>query len=368
MNRQDWQSAFGKAPEDFHDRLRGTLNGLEDRKMKKKYRFTTVLVAAAIMLALFAGAAFAARELGIFDFLNTADPIVPLEGAEAMVATQLGSTENELVRLDIEEAVYDGQGVLIQLRYTPKNPEEYALLHGSMDWISSEYIYEHEEYEDGTGMYALVGRKDGRRILHVAESISITAEDGDTIEIDTWDGWEEADGSIVVQGSGFAETALSRQVTLTVTPKSFFQDDGTDAYVKNLHPIEPVTVEMMLAEETRQVRLVPVGETKLERFEFLSGGITLTRVRGYMDVRYAYKPVDEEPMGVTIKLYDAQGGEINLGSGGAAVSEIRDGWEITREYCEMQSYEELPETIFVEVKVIGENKTLGQVECRLVEE
>ena len=31
------------------------------------------------------------------------------------------------------------------------------------------------------------------------------------------------------------------------------------------------------------------------------------------------------------------------------------------------SYEELPETIFVEAKVIGEDRTLGRIECRVAE-
>lgn len=364
MKQNDWQKLFGEADEDFHLRLLETLNGLEDKKMKKRYKYTTVLIAAVLMVALLAGTAVAARELGLFDFLNTANPIVPLEGAETMVRTHLGSTENELVKLDIEEAVYDGQGALIQLRYTPKDTENYALLHGAMDWINDDYIYEHEEYEDGSGMYALVGRKDGRQILHVGESISLSAADGGEIEIDTWDGWEEADGSVVIQGSGFAENTLAGQVTLTIEARSFTES----AEERQAYPLDALSVEMVLAEDARQVQLIPAGETKLERFEFLSGSIALTRVRGYMNIDYAYQPVEDEPMGVTIKLYDGDGNEINVGSGGAEVKDMRDGWEITREYAEMQSYEELPETVFVEAKVIGEARTLGRIECRVVEE
>ena len=363
MNRRDYQRAFGDASEDFRLRLHQTLDGLEERNMKRRYRFSTVLVAAVILTAILAGAGIAASQLGIFDFLNTANPIVPLPGAEEMVMTHIGDAENDLVKLEIEEAVYDGQGALIQLRYTPKDAEKYALLHGAMDWVNDAYIYRHEQYEDGSGMYELVGRKDGRTIIHVGESISITGADGNEIEIDSWDGWEEEDGSVVVQGSGFAETALAKQVTLTVAARSFIETEGE----RDMHELAPVSVELMLSEEARQVQLLPVGETKLERFEFLSGDISLTRVRGYMNICYAYQPVREEAMGVTIKLYDGEGNEINAGSGGAAVAEMRDGWEITHEYCEMQSYEELPETIFVEAKVIGEDRTLGRIECRVVE-
>ena len=364
MNRSDWQNAFGDVPEEFRLHLHQTLDGLEEKNMKKRYKLSTVLVAAVLLIIILMGSGIAASRLGIFDFLKTADPIVPLEGAETMVRTHIGSTENDLVKLEIEEAVYDGQGALIQLRYTPKDTERYALLHSAMDWVNEDYIYNHEIYEDGSGMYQLLGRRDGREILYIGESISLAAADGAEIEIDTWDGWEEDDGGVVVQGSGFAENAVSGQVMLTISPRSFTETSEE----RQAYPLEELTAEMMLVEEIRHAELVPVGETKLERFEFLSGSVNFSRVRAYMDIHYAYQPVEEEPMGVTIKCYDGEGNEINLGSGGSEVEDTIDGWEITSECCEMQSYEELPETIFVEAKVIGEDRTLGRVECKLTEE
>ena len=95
MKRADWQRAFGEVPEDFHLRLRSTLNGLEEKEMKKKRNLTLTLLAAALIVALLAGAGIAASKLGVFDMLKkTADPIVPLEGAQELVGTNLGSAEN----------------------------------------------------------------------------------------------------------------------------------------------------------------------------------------------------------------------------------------------------------------------------------
>ena len=54
MKQNDWQKLFGEADEDFHLRLLETLNGLEDKKMKKGYKYTTVLIAAVLMVALLA--------------------------------------------------------------------------------------------------------------------------------------------------------------------------------------------------------------------------------------------------------------------------------------------------------------------------
>ena len=54
---------------------------------------------------------FAARvlamegRLGLFHMPDTADPIVPVSGAEETAATRLGETENGLARLTVEEAL-----------------------------------------------------------------------------------------------------------------------------------------------------------------------------------------------------------------------------------------------------------------------
>ena len=52
MKRTDWQNAFGEVDEDFHLRLRSTLNGLEEKEMKKKRNLTLTLLAAALIVAL----------------------------------------------------------------------------------------------------------------------------------------------------------------------------------------------------------------------------------------------------------------------------------------------------------------------------
>ena len=105
MNQRDWQNAYGNAPEDFHLRLVETLDGLEEKNMKQRYKLSTTLIAAVITVLLATGAALAANQLGIFEFFtNRADPILPLEGAEGMVLTGLGSVENELVTVTLEEA------------------------------------------------------------------------------------------------------------------------------------------------------------------------------------------------------------------------------------------------------------------------
>ena len=55
MNQKDFQNIFGDAPEDFRLRLRETLDGLEEKNMKKRYKVSTVLIAAVILILALAG-------------------------------------------------------------------------------------------------------------------------------------------------------------------------------------------------------------------------------------------------------------------------------------------------------------------------
>ena len=55
MKRTDWQNAFGEVDEDFHLRLRSTLNGLEEKDMKKRKNYTAIMLAAALIVAALMG-------------------------------------------------------------------------------------------------------------------------------------------------------------------------------------------------------------------------------------------------------------------------------------------------------------------------
>ena len=68
-------------------------------------------------------------------------------------------------------------------------------------------------------------------------------------------------------------------------------------------------------------------------------------------------------MGIDFRLYDGDGNRITTGAGNC--TEVDGIWHWN---MEMQSFAEIPETIWLEAKVIGEDKTLGRVECRLIEE
>ena len=411
MKRTDWQSAFGEVDEDFHLRLRSTLDGLEERDMKQK-NYAAILLAAALIVALLAGAGIAASRLGVFHMLDSADPIVPLEGAQELVGTNLGSVENELVKLTVEEAVFDGQGALVQCRLSPRNMEKYAMFNSFMqDAPEEEYITEivpaevaagSQEIETDDGVYTIIneaehsllfngtqiefpaswdaaqaanipvyeengalyygdyreyrvlGRRDGRQTI----DYWISAYTGDDrLEIDSYDAEGQADGSVLVWCSGFAGEKLDvEEIEVHVTGE--ITVDGADTMLDEIAFTLPKT------DAERRCCLQAVGEGKGERFEILSGSVIFTKVRAYMALDYRYEQAEKgEEMGIDFRLYDGDGNRITTGAGNC--TEVDGVWHWN---MEMQSFAEVPETIYLEAKVIGEDRTLGRVECRLIEE
>lgn len=387
--------------------------------MKKRYKFSTVLVAAILLVVVLAGTALAASVLGIFDIFNTADPIKPLEGAEGMVATNLGVSENDLAVLTVEEAVFDGQGVLVKCRLAPKNMEKYAMLNAFLQ-DTPEEIYNYESIpaefgegssethsENGTVSIAnsgghqqllingeaveiptdrsvalekglpvyldngilywtevndlrVLGRKDGRETIGYWIDITV----GDELIETSWSDAEELeDGSIIFWADGISNEILSTDsIEVSVSARLFMGDEcGTEAGT-----LDAITFTLPKTESERLYNLVPVGDGKGERFEIVSGSIAFTKVRGYFNVNYKYEQAENgEEMGIDFLVYDAEGNSIPIGGGNGSVEPDENGvhWRSS----EIQSFDEIPESIWLEAKVIGWDKTLGRVECKLVE-
>ncbi len=423
MKREDWQGIYGEAPESFRRQLRSTLNGLEETEMKRKHKYSAMLVAAALIVALLAGAGIAASELGVFKPLtDSAAPILPLEGAEGLVGTNLGSVENDLVKMTVEQAVFDGQGALMQLRIAPKDASKYVMFNatlqdapedlfetasvpvklanasqtletdrGTMEIInkdgdtqllldgealevpaSKEAALEQElpiYVQDGAAYYAdfeeyqVLGSKDGRELMNYWTSVEVAGESPDAeaqgLEnlFNSLDAKSQPDGSVIVWISGFADQPLNVDA-LEISCRASVSLNGEKV------PLEELTLSLPKNEEERKAAIEPVGDGKGERFQILSGSVSLTKVRGYLDIYYKYEQAAAgEEMGITFRIYDADGNRITTGSGSC---QEKDG--VFHEMCEMQSFDELPETIWLEAKVIDDDATLGRVECRLVEQ
>ena len=385
--------------------------GKEKGKMRKKRR---IVLALALALALLSVTAFAASKLDLFRFMAKArDPIEPLDGAEALVSTDLGSAENELVTLRVEEAVYDGQGVMVLARLAPKDPEQYAL-HNSffLDMPEEEYLVEYGPaevpegvypyangtmeirngpdertlyvdgepvelptdretadaaglpvYLDGDAMYFThqesrqVTRLDGKQMIFF-EAVMAPASEGAEGLANGMSGNAEAqpDGSVLLWFDAFSDAPLPETVEMKLNVSVFL--DGEP------FPLEDIAFSLDRAEPERTAAFAPEGDGAIgERVRIRAVNMTVTKVRGYLTIDYEYQAAEGEPMGISFRLYDGEGNEIHTGSGGG-MFDAETG--IYREQQEMQSFDEIPTSLILEAKAIG-GEVLGRCTVALQE-
>ena len=209
--------------------------------------------------------------------------------------------------------------------------------------------------------FRVLGRRDGRETIGYWIDVTVT---DDLIYPDIADAQEQEDGSIVWWQSGIADEVLNADSIEVHVSARLYESDETGA---EKSAVNEISFTLPKSEDERLYSIVPVGDGKGERFEILSGSIAFTRVRGYFNVNYTYEQAATgEEMGITFHIYDGEGNEIMTGAGSASVEPDENGVR----WCsmEMQSFDEIPESIWLEAKVIGWDKTLGRVECKLAEE
>ena len=202
--------------------------------------------------------------------------------------------------------------------------------------------------------FRILGRRDGRKTIDYWVS---AYTGGDRLEIDTYNAEGQADGSVLVWASGFAGGELDAE-EIEVHLMGEICVEGEDMMLDEIAFTLPKT------DAERRYSIQPEGEGKGERFEILSGSFVFTKVRAYVNLNYSYTQAEKgEEMGIDFQLYDGEGNRITTGAG--SCSEVDGVWQWN---MEMQSFEEIPGTIGLEAKVIGDDRTLGRVECRLIPE
>ena len=123
MDRERWKGIYGETPESFRAKVERAIDRAAESALAR--RRVNWLLAAAVIVALTTGAAVAAG-MGIVELINERGGGL-LPQAQELAETDVGAVENEYLTMRIEEALYDGQTVLVQMLITPKNPEKYVL-------------------------------------------------------------------------------------------------------------------------------------------------------------------------------------------------------------------------------------------------
>lgn len=98
--------------------------------MKRKHKATLTLVAALMaLLAMSAVALAAMNHFGILDFFGRGEgDIQPMMGVESLIEKDLGSAQNDTIRLTIREAMYDGFGLRAVAAIEPIDKTKYAVV------------------------------------------------------------------------------------------------------------------------------------------------------------------------------------------------------------------------------------------------
>lgn len=218
-------------------------------------------------------------------------------------------------------------------------------------------------YLDGDAMYFThqeseqITRLDGKQMIFF-EAVMAPASEGAEGLSNGMSGNAEAqpDGSVLLWFDAFSDAPLPETVEMKLNVSVFL--DGEP------FPLEDIAFSLDRAEPERTAAFAPEGDGAIgERVRIHAVNMTVTKVRGYLTIDYEYQAAEGEPMGISFRLYDGEGNEIHTG-GGHGMFDAETG--IYREQQEMQSFDEIPTSLILEVKAIG-GEVLGRCTVALQE-
>ena len=319
MNRRDFQSAVPPIPAHFVHAVDAALaqigraENTHVHRVREKHLSRRILIAAAALLLLAGMALAVGARFGILDFYNdvAGDPIVPLEGAETAIQSDVArlETANGAV-ITVEEAAWSGSSFTVVTHLVPAAdaegvpfPPDLRVLNAEWEDLGSS----DQSFPDGSVSWLHSGR-----VL-------------------------DADAAPQV-----LECALSVQL------------GGGDGVVE-------LPFEIRHSDGGMVLRLLPRNAG--ERWSVVSAEIDCGSLESTLDVRYRYEPLSEELMGVSLRPFTAEGEEIPWESGSSAWEEQADGTLVWHVVLRMQSMDAVPETLILQPKVIDSYEWLEPVVC-----
>lgn len=418
--KDDLRGLYRPVDPSVYDGVRDVLSRLPEGKeqpiVKKKISISVVLAAALLIVSL---TALAASQLKLFRQTSEREnPILPLQGAEDMIVTDLGKTENAHVILTVEEAVYDGQGAMVLIRLSPRDAEHCAMynpyLQDAPDDVYEKRVmprradlnYMHATLPDGTDI-DIINEPDYREMLIGGEPAQIPTDieaarkanlpvfmDGEVMRMTDEEAPEvtgRRDGRALIGydlrlgvsgGNGEADLDGMLSDFLLYPSRAEGQDDGgaliwfngvaetamTDALslvVTGTTTLEGRTLELEelgftldRREPERRFTLVPEAGALPGVATIRSATVNLTKIRGYFAIEY--DQLTDDP--VYIHPLDGDGNPLNVGQGWAN----SDGRHCAEQY-EIQAFDDIPETLILEVTDANGN-VLGRCAFRVIEE
>ena len=324
MNRRDFQSAVPPIPAHFVHAVDAALaqigraENTHVHRVREKHLSRRILIAAAALLLLAGMALAVGARFGILDFYNSVagDPIVPLEGAEAVIQSDVArlKTASGAV-ITVEEAAWSGSSFTVVTHFVPAPDAEGVPFPPDLRVLNA-------EWED-------LGSSD-----HFFPDGSVSWQHSGRVL--------DADAAPQV-----LECALSVQL------------GGGDGVVE-------IPFEIRHSDAGAKLRLLPRNAG--ERWSVVSAEIDCGSLESTLDVRYRYEPLPEELMGVSLRPFTADGEEIPWEPGSSAWGEQAVGTALWHVVLRIQSMDVVPETLILRPKVIDSYDWLEPIVCDVVPE
>lgn len=323
MNREELKNLMPPTPDHFVSRMDETLKEIENMNGKHMKRTgATILLAAAITVLLAGTAVAAANSFGLFEYYKTELSIVPQKGAEKEIESNLVEYEDEYARIAIEEATYIGNTVALMVRFWPE--EGIRAAEPIFDFLNAEWRDEtgsNDHLDDGSVSYW----------------IEATAAEG-------------------------APELLKCQITMQL-----YRGDEWPAGYGVGEDWEPVGDEIVLPIQIQRkagqkVHLVPQGVGN--GWNIASATLYYGKLFSSIEVDTCWNEVEDgaEVPWVYVKMPD--GTELQDHGGSMVPIQQEDGMMVYRQIGQIQSPEELPDTLYLHAKTPG-GDWLDAIECRV---
>ncbi len=331
MYQSNWKNAYGQPTEEFHNELCQTLSKLTEPAHTAKSHKISVLLIAILILALFAGAAIAVNQLGLLRYLYRDQP--PMEDSEEILTNLEAEASSEMLSASVEEALFDGKSLILTVRYRLTDPDRY--------YFGNSFVSEGVEQPkpNATPLYPWPPHV----LVNGADCVGTT--------------WQiESDGSMVLFNSSQLDVPENTQ-SIHVTIQNNLGGE------LNLEDIE---LDLNLCAEQRHAIVQPVGSNQGERFSIVSAELSLNSVLSYLEVEYSYQQASSgEEMGIVLWVYDANGHKIEEVDVSTKIFGPLENGNF-RDTIALPYFQELPERLYLEAKVIGDTVKLGRIECQVI--
>lgn len=309
MRRDEFRRAVPETPQHFIQRMDETIERIEKMNKHTAKRSMGILLAAALLILAMAGAAAAATNIfGLLDYASSGENgPKPLESAKDLIQDEFeGGWICENGTVQVRETIYTGKTYSI-------------LLHTSFETMFPEW--------------RLLNAEKG------AETLDYSA---------TEEGMD-----FVLGGTVNGDAPHTLEVELVIPQ------------YRDREVLKPLVIQISLEQaggETAKLRPLNACES----WSLVEAKWTNNPYISSLEVVYKCDRAGDYDMGVDIILMDAAGNRVATGAGNMEQVVLEDGTIAYRCCQEVQSFDEWPESVMLQPKVVGEDTWLERIECEVV--